>query len=42
MEGGEAKTHGLHAVLTAVWYLGAIPYWKRGLVTPIWKDKVSR
>ncbi len=34
--GGEAMTHGLHAVLTAVWQSGTIPPdWKRGLVVPI-------
>ena len=41
--GGEAMIRGLHAVLSAVWHLGAIPPdWKRGLVVPIWKGKGSR
>lgn len=33
----------LHAVLTPIWHLEAIPPgWKGGLVVPIWKGKESR
>lgn len=40
--GDEAMIYGLHAVLTAVWQSGTIPsYWKRGLIIPNLKEKVT-
>lgn len=35
-----AMIHGLHVFLITIWQSNIIPpKWKRGLVTPIWKEK---